>query len=224
MEIKKVSEPVALTTGFNNQNAMKYVETASISSGSEQKITQDNFFQNNLNHNYGQVDSQANSNPQVKPQVQPPYPTPSQVTSQVPSSSQLPQAPVPKYQSEFTPSVPQQPIPTKDYSDASIVNQYKPPSEHSKPVIDTVSKAISSSYESNVNKDILYNPKIDAPLYNPKPEMPLYNTSPIPKAPVESKNAGYEMKTTNQYASSSVPMGKKKGVFGLNVSDEFTST
>ena len=75
---------------------------------------------------------------------------------------------------------------------------------------------------------MFYNPKIEAPLYNPKPEIPLYNTSPpvpVAKGMInEPKNAGYQLKTTtNQYTSSAVPMGKKKGVFGLNVSDEFTS-
>ena len=55
----------------------------------------------------------------------------------------------PKYQSEIapTPTIAHQPIPTKDYSDASIVNQYKPPSstyEAAKPMVDTVSKPVSS--------------------------------------------------------------------------------
>lgn len=215
---KSEVERVPLSNGFaektqlHSLNSQPFVETASISSGSGDKQVQESLSQGT--YGYGQVDYLAKSNPVSKPIVVPPPPPPT--ATAISSTTQL---------HSVSPSLPSyqpasQPVPTKDNSEYSKINNYmssayEPPKVKEAPAAKPFA---SPSYESSLGKDFGYQPKVESYKNSEKFEYQYTSSETTSKVQYgEGQGAAYGG------VSSSVTVGKKKP-FGLNVSDEFTNS
>ena len=148
---------------------LAFVETASISSGSDGKNIPEviNSFQNQ--GGYGQVDYLAKSNP-----VSRPPPTNPPQTPNVPSVTQLQSInEASKTYNSYQTSA-QQPVPTKDSFEHSQLNQFA--SSTSSYQQKTISPAPvpkpASSYASTFDQDLIYKPQVENSAFSQNYQIP----------------------------------------------------
>ena len=157
---------------------LAFVETASISSGSDGKNIPEviNTFQSQ--GGYGQVDYLAKSNPVSRP----PPPANSPPTPSVPSVTQLqPTSEASKTYNSYQTSA-QQSIPTKDSFEYSQLNQFasSTSSYQQKTTSPAPAPKPASSYASTFDQDLIYKPKVENSVFSPNYQVPSA-TIPSPK-------------------------------------------